>query len=261
MKKIKVIPAYILIAAILFLVPSVYVQGAGRPTSEFYVNDFAGILSNDTRQYIVTQSKRLEEQSKAQVVVVTVDGLSGKTIEDYATEMFRSYGIGDKTQNSGILILLALQEREIRIEVGYGLEGAINDAKAGRIIRNLATPLLKENKWDAGVKTMYTAVLKEVYAEYHLEEPSTLDQTNIREGYAEENYGESSSGGSAVSSILVIVMLILFFLFGGGGRGRRGGRFYGGGMYGGGHFGGGGFGGGSFGGGGSSGGGGASGKF
>lgn len=261
MKKIKNIFAYSLMVTMVLMLAYLPVKAAAgiqAPTREFYVNDFAGLLSNETKQYMIAQSKLLNDKSKAQVVVSTIQTLDGNSIEDYANEMFREYGIGDKSKNSGVLILLALQEREVRIEVGYGLEGAINDAKAGRIIRNLGTPALKEDNWDLGMKTMFTGVLKEVYAEYNLEEPSNLDDANIQEGFADEDYGESSNGGSFISIGLILFFIVIFLR--GGGRGGRGGGFFGG-PFGGGSFGGGSFGGGSFGGGGSSGGGGASGRF
>ena len=94
-----------------------------QPTDEFYVNDSANLLSEDLEKYIVETNVTLNQKTGAQIVVVTVNSLEGQSLEEYATELFREYGIGDATKNNGVLLLLALEEREFRIEVGYGLEG------------------------------------------------------------------------------------------------------------------------------------------
>ena len=93
-----------------------------KPTNDFYVNDYADILDDDVEQYIMQRSVDLEKQTDAQIVVVTVKNLEGMSLEEYATKLFRSFGIGDKDKNNGLLLLLALEERQFRVEVGYGLE-------------------------------------------------------------------------------------------------------------------------------------------
>lgn len=261
---------------ILLIVPLIIAQGVQvlaapsipRQTDEFYVNDFAGVLSQETKDYVIQRSKALAEETKAQVAVAVVDSLEGETIEDYANAMFRQYGIGDEKENNGVLILLAIKDREVRIEVGYGLEGAINDAKAGRIIRSQGTPFLKDNDWDTGIKLMYTGVMEAVYEEYGLQPPSELDTSSLLSEEDTQSGEEDSGHGDLIWIILVIIVLIIMNSNNRRG-GRRGGGFRGpyigggfGGGFGGGGFGGGGFGGGgSLGGGGSSGGGGASGRF
>ena len=79
-----------------------------KPTNDFYVNDYADILDNDVEQYIMQRSVDLEKQTDAQIVVVTVKNLEGMSLEDYATKLFRSFGIGDKDKNNGLLLLLSL---------------------------------------------------------------------------------------------------------------------------------------------------------
>ena len=178
--------------------------------------------------------------------------------------MFRKYGIGSEEDDNGVLILLSVDDREVRIEVGYGLEGAINDAKAGRVIREIGKPYLSDDNWDEGIKAMYGAVLKEVYQEYGLEEPADVEKM---ESVPEEDKDKDFDFSTVIFIIIFLIIIFGNIMNGGGrGRGRRGG-YYGGGFYGGGGFGGG-FGGGGFGGGGgasggggSSGGGGASGGF
>ena len=120
-RKIKII--CLLILFILTITTSSNVYAIVPKTNEFYVNDFANLLEQDTEEYIISMNRELEEKTGAQIVVVTVQNLEGKSLEEYATELFREYGIGDKDKNNGVLLLCALEEREFRIEVGYGLEG------------------------------------------------------------------------------------------------------------------------------------------
>ena len=93
-----------------------------KPTSgSIYVQDYANLLSTETKSTINAVSKDLESKTKAQVVVVTVPSLDGQPIEDYSLELLRTWGIGDKEKNNGVLLLVALKDSQSRIEVGYCL--------------------------------------------------------------------------------------------------------------------------------------------
>lgn len=140
-----------------------------KPTASFYVNDTADLMTEDNENYIIAANEDLCDKTGAQIVVVTVPQLEGVSIEEYSTELFRNYEIGDAEKNNGILVLLALEDRECRIEVGYGLEGAINDAKAGRIMDNYMIPYFKEGKWDEGLLNGFDSILDEVCTEYDIE--------------------------------------------------------------------------------------------
>lgn len=151
-------------------------------TDAFYVEDFAGLLTQETADYIVTVNEQLYGKCGAQVVVATIDTLDNVALEEYATAMFRQYGIGSADENNGILILLALQERQCRVEVGYGLEGAINDAKAGRIMDEFMIPYFKEDNWNDGMKNGFNAIVAEICTEYNIEitdreEPQYSEET------------------------------------------------------------------------------------
>ena len=139
------------------------------PTPDFYVNDYADLLDKETEEYIINANKSLYSQTGAQIVVVTIPSLEGSSLEDYATELFRNFGIGDKTKNNGILLLLALEERQFRVEVGYGLEGILPDAKTGRIQDEYIIPYLKKNDWNDGIKNGFSAFLEIVANEYNVE--------------------------------------------------------------------------------------------
>ena len=141
---------------------TIKVYAIEKPTQEFYVNDYANVLSIETKNYIINKSLELYDKDKTQVVVSIVNSLDGLTVEEYALEMFREFGIGDKELNNGILLLLSVGDREVRIEVGYGLEGVINDGKAGRILDNYMIPDLRNNNWDSAIKKGYDAIVNEI---------------------------------------------------------------------------------------------------
>lgn len=247
-KKLGIITFILFVLAITTTIPAFAKSEIPDPTTQFFVNDYSDILSSDTEDYIFSTSKKYQANGGPQVVVTTIPSLKGASIEEYSIDMARNWGIGSKEENNGVLILLALEEREIRIEVGYGLEGIITDSLSGRFIRHASSDL-KRDDFDAGLRKIYDLVINE------LEEPGS---------YEEENGG----GGIPLPFILIILIIIILSIF--NRPNRRNGMFGGGfgGFYGGfggghGHSGsGGGFGGGGFsGGGGGFGGGGASGKF
>ncbi len=230
------------------------------PTDGFYVNDHAGILTDSQESGILAAANELQRATGAQVVVLTVTDLEGKAIEEYALDVAREWGIGDKKKDNGVLLLLSTGDREVRVEVGQGLEGRLPDGKTGRLIDSHAIPYYRDNDFANGTEQLYYALLNEVRAEYGLE-PIAVPGPN-EENKAAQEY-EPEEGLSFMGSILVIVICALVFggmsfvMYRGGYRSRGG---FGGG-FGGGFRGGGGRSGGSFGGGGGFGGGGAGRKF
>ncbi len=162
----------------------VFITHANKPrhTSKFYINDFANILDQETKDYIYSQSKALNDKTSIQLVVTTIETIENETIETFANELFRLWGIGNKDKNNGLLILLALKERKIRIEVGYGLESIINDAKAGRFLRTYATPYLSKNEFSKGILSLYKATLNEITPKeqsFKKQSPDTKNKNNI----------------------------------------------------------------------------------
>lgn len=200
------------------------------PTADFYVNDYAGLLDKETENYIINANKSLYSQTGAQIVVVTIPSLGSSSLEDYATELFRSFGIGDKTKNNGLLLLLALEERQFRVEVGYGLEGILPDAKTGRIQDEYIIPYLKQNNWNDGIKNGFSAFLEIVASEYNaeieIETPvmNTNAQSNVLillavlvglpflSGYLGMLLG-SLKQKKIINNIMVIIISILFIGF------------------------------------------------
>src|SRR6185437_8299705 len=127
------------------------------------VVDQANVLSPVVRSDVAAQSKELEEKSGIQLVVATVPSLQGGDIETYANQLFRARQLGQAQKNNGILLLVAPNERKVRIEVGYGLEGTLTDALASTIISAAIVPHFKRGDFSGGVEAGVhgiTAVLR-----------------------------------------------------------------------------------------------------
>ena len=162
----KVIICSAIFFSILFLNGSNY--AIVSPTKDFYVNDYANLLSEETKKYILQTNQDLNQKTGAQIVIVTVKNLEGKSIEEYANQLFREFGIGDKEKNNGLLLLCSYEDRMFRVEVGYGLEGCLPDGKTGRLQDEYIIPYLRENKFDEGIRNGYSAFLGEVAEEYNI---------------------------------------------------------------------------------------------
>src|SRR5262247_4834618 len=113
--------------------------------------DQANIIPADTRAALESKLADLEQKSGIQLVVATVNSLEGQDIEPYANELFRNWKLGEKAKNNGVLLLVAPNERRVRIEVGYGLEKTLTDALSKVIIANAITPRFKAGDFSGGV--------------------------------------------------------------------------------------------------------------
>jgi uncharacterized protein len=139
------------LAVLIFLVVSFNCARAEKIPdirAQGYVTDLAGVIDPATKAKIETLCAEVQQKTDAQIAVVTVRSLEGETKEDYATDLYKHLGIGSKKENRGVLLLIAPTERQYRIEVGYGLEPVINDARAGDIGRDMV-PSLRSGDYSA----------------------------------------------------------------------------------------------------------------
>ena len=139
-----------------------------KPAQRAYIVDTAGMVSAEDAAQISKIGAELRSKTKAEIVVVTVPTLGGTDIESYANELFRSWGIGDARMNNGILLLIAKDDRAFRIEVGYGLEGAITDGYAGSVLDAMKGEFRKEN-YSPAILTAYVTLVQKASAEYGVE--------------------------------------------------------------------------------------------
>jgi len=206
--KTAVFLVVISISFIYFLSP-IYAQDIDYPDYTGYVNDFAGLMDTASRSDLEMLIDGVEKGTGAETAVVTIESLEGITIEEYAVELFAYWGIGKADEDNGILILVALLDREVRIEVGYGLEGIITDLEAGRIIDGIIVPNFKEENYNRGIYDAVVTISNQIYGE---EELTTL---------GEEQEPSSSSGGFFTGipwgficcfPIFFIIFLIVFLV-------------------------------------------------
>ncbi len=241
----------ILIAVAIFLPMTgwAYAQQVSYPEATGYVTDQAGIMEDADHQKIEAWIKELRQKTTAEVAVVTVESTEPLSIEEYAVRLFQRFGIGQKGKDNGVLLLVASKDHHMRIEVGYGLEGAVTDAYSSAIINNIMVPEFKQGQYSDGIAKGTAAIVTLIAKEYNV----TL--TGVPQPQ------ELTDGSSWV--VWLVIALIIFFFIGRGGfflpmlffpggysRGYGSGGFGGGGGFSGGF---GGFGGGMSGGGGASG--------
>ncbi len=148
-----------LIPAVLALLPVLTVHAATYPSPVGYVNDFANVMSPAARTALESHLSAYEKSSTNEISVAVVQSLNGDTVENVAVEMFAQWGIGKKGADNGILLLVAVDDHKLKIEVGYGLEGALTDSEAGSIIRNVITPKFKQSDYDGGISAGVEAII------------------------------------------------------------------------------------------------------
>jgi len=262
---------------LVFGVSTVFADDISKISPTGYVTDLAGVIPQSTKQRLDALCTELDQKTGAQLAIVTVKSLDDRPIEDYAVELFKHLGVGSKKESSGILLLLAPNDRKYRIEVGYGIEPVINDARAGDAGRAMV-PFLRQNDFGSAVEVAAWQLAKYIADDRGV----TLSGQPPARAIANTSRGRGLPISPFAFFIILFIVLRVFgsiiskgsgrrggsglgcwwllpFLMSGGGRGSGGG----GSSWGGGGFGGGGDSGGGFGGfgGGSSGGGGASGSW
>jgi uncharacterized protein len=246
-------PRALIVALLAALLASAALAAANFPALTGRVVDQAKILSPVAIADLERKLADLEQKSGIQLVVATVPSLEGEEIEPYANELFRAWKLGEAKKNNGVLLLIAPNQRRVRIEVGYGLEGTLTDAVSSIIISNAIAPRFRAGDFNGGVTRGVDDIITALTTDAAEWKPKPTDMR------AEHD--------ASLLEVLAPFLIFLFIMFVFSRIGRRGGGnvifipmgMGGGGGFGGGLGGGGGFGGGFSGGGGSSGGGGASG--
>lgn len=237
-----------LVLALLFGAVATPAAAQDLPEPSGFVNDFAGVIDARDEQRMTALAEAVQEATGAEIAVAVVDSIEPfATVEQYSIRLASAWGVGGAEDDSGVLFVLAIQEREVRIEVGYGIEGAIPDGRAGEILDTAVLPALGQGNYGAGLYAGMQQVAGIIAEEYDVD----LSEYGAEAPAARSDRGTSSGGGGGR---LLYMLLLMFFLGGGrffwpllfltGGRGFFGGGFGSGGGGGFGGFGGGGFGGG-----------------
>ena len=130
------------------------------------VNDYAALLSTATARQLEAGLAQLESTDSTQIVVLTIPSLKGDSLEDFSMRVVETWQIGQKGKDNGALLLVSKNDRKIRIEVGYGLEGKLTDLVSGRIIRNVIVPQFKSGRYDQGIIDGVAAIAGVVRGEF-----------------------------------------------------------------------------------------------
>ena len=229
----RLLTAILLLLAIALQAAPLFAADTTFPRPMGAVNDFANVIPAGERDTMENLAREVLQKTGTAVVVATVPTVGDRTADDYATRLYESWGIGRKGEDKGVLILLALKERRVRIETGYGVEGILPDGVVGEILRLHVIPHLKQGDYGKGLMNAMSAV-SDVIAR----------NAGVTLTGRPQMQPAQPTGGVTVSPftlllILVVVLLILFtetgrqilamLLFSGQGRG---GRHYGGAYYG-----------------------------
>ena len=148
----------------MFMSPLYALSVPERPAAR--VNDYAALLSPAARADIENTLAEFEKSTSNQVVVAIFHGLEGGSLEDFSIRLADQWKIGDRQKDNGVILLIFKEDRQVRIEVGYGLEGALPDAVAHQIIRNEIVPAFRDGRFDEGVKNAVAGIIAATRGEY-----------------------------------------------------------------------------------------------
>ena len=196
-----------------------------RQTDEFYVNDFANLFTEKDKQVMMENAVKLaEEYDGIQVVVSTVNSLNGNQIEEYAYSMYEQYGIGKDSM--GILILLSVEDRQVKIETGKTMQAYITDSKSGQLLDNYGMQYFKEDRFAEGLKSVQEAVIAEIRNVVPIDWSSTNETSNVTESsdvvtstdVSPVNNEQKNNGGSmltyvGISLFFLVIVIVFIFVF------------------------------------------------
>lgn len=137
------------LAVIVLPIAAFAYQNPGTPAG--FVNDYASVLSNEQKVQLENKLQNFEKQSGNEIAIAVINSLEGDSIENFAVELFKDWGVGKQGKDNGALILVAINDRQMRIEVGYGLEGALTDAQSSWIINEQMKPAFRANDYYRGL--------------------------------------------------------------------------------------------------------------
>ena len=191
-----------IILALALAFPAVTLAAPTFPPLTGRVVDNAQLLSVDAEAKLSGELAALEQKTGRQMVVATLPGLQGYEIEDYGYQLLRAWGIGRKAENDGVILIIAPNERAVRVEVGYGLEPVLTDALSSLIIQRSLLPAFREGRFEEGVVGGTTELVKQL----------SLPDQEARALVAQAASQGNARPGKTGSSLPVIIVIIVVFL-------------------------------------------------
>ncbi len=161
MRKLRII----LVSTLLLFYSASFALRASALKPAGLVNDYTNTLSEQEASSLESLASDIEKETAAEIGVAVIRSLEGRNIEEYANEIFNNWGIGKKDKDNGVLILVSINDRQMRIETGYGIEPVLPDAACGRIIRNVMAPRFRENDFYGGIYGAVTAIGQRIKGE------------------------------------------------------------------------------------------------
>ena len=223
MKKTSTLWRTILAITILVMTVSLTAFGSNRynvevekQTDEFYVNDFANLFTEADKQVMMENAVELaEEYDGIQVVVSTVNDLNGNQIEQYAYSMYEEYGIGKDSM--GILILLSVEDRQVRIETGKTMQAYITDSKSGQLLDNYGMQYFRDDRFAEGLKSVQEAVIAEIRNVVPIDWNNTNKTSSVTEvpdavaptTRDEVNNGQQNNSGNMLFGYLFVMVFVI----------------------------------------------------
>lgn len=197
----------LLLAAVLLFVSAGAAFAASStgikvPAMNGPVNDNAGLISSSDEAKLSEYLNRINDKTGIQLAVLTIDSLEGHPVEMYSMAVCEEWQLGQKGEDNGVLLLVAFQDHEFRIEVGYGLEGTLTDMASGIILRNVITPYFKEGEYSTGILAGMQAI-------GILVAPS---EAGLMEGVPQTTITRSGSSSDADESIAGLIFMLVFIL-------------------------------------------------
>ena len=210
----KKAPIILMLAAIVWMMLSCAGYAQTYPEHQGYVTDTTGTLNAASEQYLETTLKALKEKTTAEVAVAVVDTLGGVSVEEYAVKLFEKWKPGRKGKDNGVLFVVAVSDHKMRIEVGYGLEGVINDARTGRIMDENVIPAFKSGDMNAGIVAGAEAIAGDICKKNGITMES-LGGTRPAQTSPVKNSakrGDEVSPGYIFTLFAVVIGFVIFFI-------------------------------------------------
>lgn len=179
------------------------------PTNYKYLNDYVGVINSSETNNILSMGKELEDKTGAEAIVVIVDSTSNIPIEDYANKLFRTWGIGNKNKDNGLLILISINDKSWRVEVGRGLEGTIPDALSNKIMESLAIPSFVQGNYGQGLISSYSSFCDHIATEYG----TTIDKSQYLSNQTTNSSNKNFETGGEILGGILVVAIFLDFMF------------------------------------------------
>ena len=180
-----------------------------------YVTDLAGAIAPETKSRLEALATELQEKTGAQMAIVTVHSLEGQSVENYAVDLYKQLGVGSKQENRGVLLLVSPDERKYRIEVGYGLEPVINDARAGDAGRAMV-PFLRQGDYSSATETAAWKLAKYIADDRGV---TLTGQPPAAVGRQQDDH----SGSGIPFWLIIAIFIFIGFISRSSGSGRGGG--------------------------------------